>query len=311
MTDCVPPEVFSAFGISIEDLISSFPNPWIVSHTFHVDGPSKTLVLRRWIGEERIGRMQKESQMLRSLYSVGFRRLARLVDTVGGKPWFTDFNEVGWTAYQYVQGSHISEVSEGTARIAGKALAELHSFGNDMLAIYGTQLSRLLEIPDAISRMKHERSERSNRLGLILEATIIPKLNELLHLPRAAVHGDYVLENIISNDTEAILIDFEFSRIDVRIFDHVGMIAPMRDAEGDFLITDKSFLKAFLSQYEVSHETLTPAEIAHFSMIGAARFCLIYDGLSKNDNPREETALQVLEFILSDGLSWVSDLSKR
>jgi Ser/Thr protein kinase RdoA (MazF antagonist) len=315
MTDHVPPEVLSAFDISIEDSVSLFPNPWIEPHTYYVDRPSKGLVLRRWDGEERINRMQKESEILRLLHFVGFRKLPRPVYPADGKPWFIDGSEVGWTAYQYVRGSHISEASEDTARVAGKALAELHSFGNSMLAVYGEWSSRLLEIPDAIKRMlsvaKGEHGERINRIGQILESRIIPKLDELLTLPAAAIHGDYVLENIILSDSGTILVDFEFSRIDVRIFDHVGMIAPMRDARGDFVIADESFLRAFLFQYEEGHQALTPAEIFHFSMIAAARFCLIYDGLSKIGNPRKETALQALEFILSDGLRWVSDLSKR
>src|SRR4029077_10906768 len=160
MMDYVLPEGVAAFDISIEDAVKPFPNAWIESHTFHVNGPSKTFVLRRWDGEERTRRMLQESEMLRLLKFGGFRKVPCRTHTVDGKPWFIDRSEVGWTAYQYVRGSHISEASADTARIAGTALAELHSIGNRILEIYGAQSSRLLEIPNAINRMlsetKHE-----------------------------------------------------------------------------------------------------------------------------------------------------------
>jgi Ser/Thr protein kinase RdoA (MazF antagonist) len=103
-----------------------------------------------------------------------------------------------------------------------------------------------------------------------LEESILPRREALLALPRTVLHGDVNFENILMRGASPVLIDFEFTRVDARLFDLAGLSAPKRSSDGDFLLAPSAFTDGLLSAYGVTAEEreLFPAiAVFHFLFI--------------------------------------------
>lgn len=293
-------DVLNAFNLSSSAEIKKFPHPWEESHTFLVSDKSSRIVLRRWRGEERIGRMQVEAPFLVSLLAVGFNECARVIHPQSQVPWIIDGSGVGWTGYEYVKGKPLESIDNSSARIVGGLMARFHNATSKIMLESVASWDRSAAF---LIRSMHQMLEKDGCLsgGEMLEIArfvkerIFPKLADYSSLPRKFIHGDLMLDNIIISKDSSCLIDFEFVREAPRMLDFASAFAPIRDRDGRFITAHRDYIKDLIAAYECEVDCRLSQEEISFLPVGAIiRACLIYEGMSRQASPYQNVALSNL-----------------
>lgn len=300
-------QIIESFGLG-QDIaeFKALPHPWNESHTFMCVVDDKKYVVRRWRGDDRLARMHEENARINDLKEAGFSKLSLPLPTSDDGFCFIDDDNVGWTAYEYVDGGHISTANFATAKQAGKVLAELHDTSLSADFNYAGFASRLQKLPDVLKRMKQgEGCELAQKI----ERQVLPKLKSAFVSPVTTIHGDFIFENLLMRNGDVILIDFEFSRKDHRLFDvAAATVAPLRNDQGEYILADRDFMKGFIGSYAqegASATPLTQQEISLIPAFSAAHFAFVYDDLTQGQCPFNDEALRVLDFALSGELDWI------
>lgn len=291
----MPAAVLRAFGGSGGHVtVRALAHPWGWASTFAVRGANGVqFALRRWRGAEARARMRREAVLLRALCDRGFDRLARPEPTVSGAGWY-DAGDESWTRYEWVTGAALDDASPAVAQVVGPLLAELHA------ASRGAQddgESRIAGVPAAVRAIR-PLVEGHTWLDLLdaRAREIAARTRELEALPRAIVHGDAILDNVIRDDSTFRLVDFEFVRRDVRIFDLASAIAPRRLADGRFELAAPAYTEALVRAYaDAVLEPMTPPERALLPLVTAAHWMLVTADVVAHDPRAASCVLPVLE----------------
>lgn len=175
------------------------------------------------IGRHRAGLSCRLCACASELLSAGFAEFAKRDLTSFGAPFCIEGN-VGWTRYEWIRGEPVTGATPTHASIAGGVLARLHDSSSGGESASG---SRLTEVAGALARLEpvlHNVCWASTLVRCVQQLTA--RLAEICSLPRAIIHGDFILDNMLVTEDGPRLVDFEFSRRDLRIFDLAPLIAP-------------------------------------------------------------------------------------
>ena len=298
-------EILFAFGIeqNWHDL-RPLSHPWGVTNTFCIKGE---IVLRRW-KSERINRMKNEILVLEHLARTRVKNVEKLKKTIYGSYFYMDSRGDGWTGYACIDGTHPMLADMQAGQVAGSLLGNLHAANREIGAFATSASDRLFHLPDVIERMLDDQTDNSitiRRLGRGVSDLIQPRFEALLSLPEALIHGDFVLENVLVGTDVRSLIDFEFSRVDKRLFDFGAAVAPMRTNSGDFQMASRTFLKGLISAYSLSGNPLSASELELLPSMAAAHYSFVFDDLRRIGHAFSESALAPLEFVLGGEIDWV------
>jgi len=295
----VPHQVLATFGVcGVVTAISPGRNPWRSTNTLLVRG-DRSLAIRRWEGKQAIERMFAEESLLTVLSTTEFRDFAFPIRSLDGRGHVFTSSEVAWTAYELLTGVSPDALHPATPQIVGALLAKFHS-ASAQLSQHNLRSSRLVALPEALTRLGLVATLLSNvRLfsGLrSLGQAISDNLEELVILPWGLIHGDFVLENILVSD-RARLVDFEFARSDLRLFDFAALSAPQRHDNGSFLIASPVFLDRLVESYQCTTSSgmqLSAAERRALPLIAAAHWSFVADDLARAKSRHLPAALDVL-----------------
>jgi Ser/Thr protein kinase RdoA (MazF antagonist) len=237
--------------------------------------------------------MDNEASLLRSLCVRGFTQLARPEPTAAGQSSYREL-ETGWTRYEWIQGAALDDANIESASLAGQLLANLHNCGSDAGALTPT---RLASVAPSFAQLRPLVADWSCTASLAEQVRELDARRSVLDtLPRAIIHGDFILDNIVVDATRARLVDFEFVRHDIRIFDLAPRIAPRRLASGAFELASPRFVEALVSAYASAlHEPLTEVERVLLPRVVVAHWLLVAADLAKRDLAAARMVLPVLE----------------
>lgn len=291
----LPSSVLHAFGAPAHGVsVRPFAHAWGWSNTAIVACPGgDRFVLRRWRGAAAIARLVREGKLLDELCSRGFTELARREPTVSGTPCHIEA-DVGWSRYQWIRGEPLQTADASAAALAGRLLASLHNSG---AAAGQPALGRLAGISPALDRAQPllQRAGLADALATCV-AEISAQRSRLEALPSAIVHGDFILDNIVVSEVGPHLVDFEFVRHDLRVFDLAPLIAPCRLPDGSFEAASPAFLRRAIARYaEALAVPLTADERELLPLIAVAHWLLVLADILEHDATSAEHVLPVLE----------------
>jgi Ser/Thr protein kinase RdoA (MazF antagonist) len=274
------------------DTAERLPHPWGIERAFRVRALARPdAALKVWSGDPALARLKREVQHLDHLGASGFRSFARMLPAADGRRWVEAGDGLGWSAYEYVAGPPLDSAAPASAHVVGRLLASLHRIGPRERP----SPSRLDEL-DAI----FERAQRDGSPASVCAAMGRGARPELRLLPRACIHGDFNLENILLRQGEPVLIDFEFARWDVRLFDFAALVAPFRRPSGAFARASDAFLNAVADAYDeqMGEARLTARERSLFGVAAVVHALFIVADLESENSPLGPHARSLLESIL-------------
>lgn len=240
--------------------------PWEKDNVVHArDEQGRDVVLKYWSADRR----QNCLAEVRALWHTEGHHLTprpRLLP--GGKRALLDSDGATLTAQELVPGGHWLS-REMRPHDFGRHVAELHA---SLRGAHPETRSRL----EAVARWNRSHPHPALRQPVQRALLELDKhWRRLSKLPRADIHGDPTFGNVLVADDGICFVDFEFSRVDVRILDLATMMAAARDdRDGGFIIAEEGFSKAVLEGYssiaplsEAERELLPVASLAFFTMV--------------------------------------------
>ncbi|MCP9282883.1 MULTISPECIES: phosphotransferase [Bacillus] len=277
----IPYEVLNSYNLDPKKiLISSISNdPWEKKNVYLVTQKQKNkekLIFKNW-DINNIGRLNNEIKMLEWLNEKKSNLSPYIISPNNKIPWVMSGDKI-WSVYEHIKGITYSQTNNNAISDIAKLLVEFHEITlNNTLkesSVYALRKS----ISSILSDLKkiNEFTDISFIISFF-ENKIYPLTQETDKLQRCQIHGDFNFENIIVNEKKYTLIDFEFTRIDIKLYDIVSMYAPFRTTQGEFKILNEYSFHEFIKCYNrnstltklnsVEEQLLPYIGIIHFSKI--------------------------------------------
>ncbi|MEW2592247.1 phosphotransferase [Micromonospora aurantiaca] len=252
--------------------ITPLAGPWGPNGVFQVAAGHSLFVLKRWQGADRIRRGTAETTQLVYLRQAGFTAAPAPLP-YGATWWRSTDGATLWTAQEHIDAvphrGHGGMRRHLAAQIGG-VLADLHSRIDDRPV---GNVSRLDELADLdFTRIP----EPFNEVVASALSVVLARRDELSALPQSRVHGDVNLDNMILRRDGLVLIDWEFTRRDLRILDLATLVAPRRTPSGGFLTATPAMFGEILRGYQLAAKTplsrrerelLPTAALAHYLLV--------------------------------------------
>jgi thiamine kinase-like enzyme len=238
--------------------ITALAGPWGHNGVFLVDGPGKRFVLKQWREEDRIRRGRAEVVQLIRLTQHGFRAAPRPLPV--GADWsLTADDGTLWTAQEYIEANrsvHPAASRGAMASRIGAVLADLHVRTEPLHAGPPARIRELADLD--LSTVPGEfRSTVATARQVVLD-----ERERLATLPHGCLHGDVNFDNMILGERGLVLIDWEFTRRDLRILDLATLRAPIRTTSGRFVTVPPGRFAAMVRDYQrVADPPLSPLEL--------------------------------------------------
>lgn len=278
--------------------VDVLPHPWGLVRTFRARAAGRRDgVLKSWTGPLRIQRIRHETRHLMHLEAHGFSGYARPLYTTDGHSWTERTDGVAWNSYEYLDGRPPAKMSPASAALAADLLSRLHAIPQPA----DVPPSKLMALEAMLERTVLSTTSRT----VASAADRVLRAREALStLPHACIHGDFNLENILLADGSPTLIDFEFARWDVRLFDFAAMVAPFRTVGGRFQRAPTSYLSWLASAYDAHEATvpLTRRERALFGVVAMAHVLFIVCDLDASHSPFTGCATALLAELLKTAI---------
>ncbi|MFI5911831.1 phosphotransferase enzyme family protein [Dactylosporangium sp. NPDC051541] len=243
--------------------ITPLAGPWGHSGVFRAGA----VVLKCWRGPRR-ERGLVETAQLRSLRAAGFASAPAPVAGRGG--WWEYHRDVLWTAQEYVEPVPGRPAGTAAARI-GAVLARLHATEPDPRPGDRSRIDDLAGLDLAAVPAGHAPAVAA-ALRHVLD-----RRAELTGLPRGRVHGDVNFDNaILGRGGRLVLIDWEFTRRDVRVLDLATLLAPKRRPDGSFRTAGPALIARIVAGYQAAAaEPLGPDELRLLPAAALAHYLLV------------------------------------
>lgn len=272
---------------SYESIPKIYPlsSPWSPGRVFKVLG-DPPMVLKSWSGLENLEKLHNEIEFVTLLSQANFEGCVRQLKTTTGNPFFAESPSKSWSAYEFIEGTPVKASEPCTASDVGKLVASLHvaTMKQQIATRAGGRFYGLSELANFLSDRKMKIFPKHKEFLELTELAMTKHLLVLKSLPINHLHGDLNFNNMIRTSRGIRLIDFEFSRIDSRLFDLAALMAPMRDENEHFIIPSKPFLMDLLRSYQNELDLLRPVthdEKRLFPLIILLHFLFIAHDISK------------------------------
>jgi Ser/Thr protein kinase RdoA (MazF antagonist) len=290
--------VLEAFGIRHQTAsVTPLTNTWETTNVFRVYDTSTNsgLVLKRWIGSASHHRLKKEIQIMQALAASQFTEAAHALSTPSGDWWVIEEPDTFWSAQEYLGGSKVTTADPQFGEALGRLLGRLHSLTSHLQSVGPDRLSQLPLLLQTMEEGGFGQSVQVQALYEGLQHSVVPHIDLLTSLPRVVLHGDCNFENCLLFKGTIKLIDFEFNRTDLRLFDLAALVAPQRDQSGEFQLTDDAFVTSVIRAYREivdPYAPITENELKLFPQIAMLHFLFVAIDLLQAGSSRYQSALR-------------------
>jgi Ser/Thr protein kinase RdoA (MazF antagonist) len=130
-------------------------------------------------------------------------------------------------------------------------------------------------------------------------AVVWRERHRLAVLPRACVHGDVNFDNMILRRDGLVLIDWEFTRHDLRILDLATLVAPKRTSSGRFVMAaPEVFAEAVHGYQAAAQEPLSTLEREMLPVAALAHYLLVLRDTLRLASPHARHVAEVVRTLL-------------
>lgn len=276
-------KIFKEFNLSeCKTVINYVEHVWSHNNVILAHTENQQIIFKQW-KDNMFKQMLNEENFFKYLISSGYKNFAQIIYTKNFASYFL-VNDKYWRAYKYLPGEKINLSGDNSTneffQLIGKELSIFHSAShgyntfNPKKRHFDTELNLIINTLNKIKKLTN--SPKVQIILNFLNVELRPLLPKFNSLPKSYIHGDFNLENIIlsTNKKSINFIDFEFSRYDIRIFDLASLYAPMRDANGNFILAEKNFITNILKGY-IEHCQLQKDELSLLFYIAIFHFASI------------------------------------
>lgn len=258
---------------------------------YKVITPDRVMLLKKWMGHNKINRLINEMKVIDKLRRHGFQKMAYPSLSTENKMWEYESDEllVGWSAYDFVDNHYYNyTINKAKGEIVGRLIAELHSKPIHAETINKSRIHELKE-QDAMLR--------AYGFGECLDNYIYPYIDCLLILPYATIHGDINQSNILwKTEEEALFIDFEFSRSDIRMFDLASILGPQFLEDGSYETLNIEFAQGVIEGYQTYNiRPLSSTELQQLPRVQVIYWLLILIDSQKSNGVQISIVIEILK----------------
>ncbi|MBA4376479.1 MAG: hypothetical protein C0401_09955 [Anaerolinea sp.] len=238
--------VLRAYGVdSGRAQVTRLITPWNTGRLLLVKDVHRSFVLKHW-KLSQIEALQREVTAMAILDNSSFNEFVRQIKTKNGKSFYNTMTGF-WTAYRWIEGDDGPDSLMQGATVLAEKLARLHSVTAHKLPVINKlDIIEKLRSHLAFLQLPGEDMELISRAIRL----VVSKKRELESLPKVLIHGDFNLDNVVGWPDKVMLIDLEFVRRDLRVYDLASLIAPRRTNRGSYLISSQEELDFFIMEYE-------------------------------------------------------------
>jgi Ser/Thr protein kinase RdoA (MazF antagonist) len=238
--------VVRAFGMDLDRAeVTRLRTPWNPDRLLLIKDVHRSIVLKHW-ELSQLETLQREIAATVILDNSSFNEFVRQIKTKGGDDFYRTATGL-WTAYPWIEGEEGPDSLMQGAIILAEKLARLHS-----VKAHNLPMTNKLDIIEKLSSNLSSQQLPDEDIKLIDRAIrlVFSNRKELESLPKALIHGDFNLDNVVGWPNQVKLIDLEFVRRDLRVYDLASLVAPRRTNSGSYLISSQEEFDFFIKEYE-------------------------------------------------------------